>query len=128
MNNINTLTGTGLVFPFRIERGSLVLETGLDLLKSCIQNLFRFEFGTRYFFYEFGLELETHLEEPNDDVLIKLVEYRLLQQINEFDDRIRLSEMRLNRISDTKLEIILTIGITNTKIETTVTLPYNLEL
>jgi phage baseplate assembly protein W len=128
--DIDTITGRGLIFPIKLTpNGSAVIGGGLDLLRSSMKVIFSYEFGTRFFLYEFGLELRALLEEPNDDVLITLLEYRLSDQLLKWEPRINLLDISVERKpTGSGIIIKLQVGLKGTDIKDIFTFPYNNDL
>lgn len=130
-NNITDytkITGKGLVFPIKIdEKGKAIISTGVELILSSIKNLLGYEYGTRYFLGEFGLALKSQLDEPNDDVLISILEYRFSVQIPQWDKRIRLTDLTLTRVSASQLNINIEVQIVGTNIRESFVYPYFIE-
>lgn len=114
--NINEIAGKGLSFPINLTNGSAEPETGWNLIKSCIFNLLVHEYGKRYFQRDFGCNLYSSLQEPNDDITARQIEHRLSEQLETWENRVYLvGNVEVTRSqNDSRMNIKLKVALSNT--------------
>jgi len=81
-------TVKGLSFPFIINNGSVVTGDINALIKSSLTNIISYNWGIRFFDYDFGAFTKTLLKEPNDIILHSLMITYLKDAINAQEIRI----------------------------------------
>lgn len=127
-SKLNDFTGVGLSYPIKLnDNGSAVIEGGFALIKSSLNILFRFERGFRYFLYDFGMEFKALLEEPNDDVLLSILDYRIEDQLTQWEKRVKILSMVIERPSDSQVRLRLEVGLNGTDIKDILVFPFNNE-
>lgn len=122
--NLQDITGKGLAFPLQLNNGRGVISTGMELIMSSIKSILGFEYGERYFLYEFGILLREYLDDPNDDVLKTFLEYQFQTQIPQWDKRVRILELDFERPNDSTLKMKIKLGLVGTDIAETFVFPY----
>ena len=128
MTNLDIIAGRGITYPFKIDNGRVNLETGWDLIKSNLFNFFSFEKGTRYFLSEYGILLRALLGDPNDQVLITTLEYRLENDIPQWDPRLKILGLDVRKENDTKISVSIVIGLSGTPLSETFIFPFYNEI
>jgi phage baseplate assembly protein W len=127
--NNNKFIGKGVTFPIILnDMGRPNIETGLPLLESSLKMLIFWPKFTRFFLEKFGSRLEDVLEEPNDDLTVSLLQLFLKEAIQDYEKRIIISNVNIERVSSIKVNIAIRFYIRSTKIEETLIFPYYKEL
>jgi phage baseplate assembly protein W len=121
---IQDFIGKGLTFPVEISsKGVPVLYGGLDLVRSSIKMILGWN-GDRIFLSEFYSRINDLLEEPNDEILARLVEYLINEQLTKWEKRIRLLDISAEVYSAERLDVTIKYQITNTQIQDVMTYPF----
>lgn len=113
--NINEIAGNGLAFPIKLTNGSVELTTGWPLIRSCLYNLIVHEYGQRYFQRDFGCNVYSSLDEPNDQVTARQIEHRLSEQLGLWENRVYLIDgITVTRPDDVTMNIQVRVALSNT--------------
>lgn len=124
MSTPNNLIGNGALFPLHIdEDGTLLLDTGWDLLKSSLNNILAFIIGTRYFLGEFGANPEDLLETPNDEISQEVITHRLNSQLPYWDPRIQVDSINIDRSNENNVIVVIGISLKGTDLSEIFVLP-----
>lgn len=127
--DINKFIGTGITFPILLNSsGRPTIETGSALLESSIKNIIFWPKWSRFFMEKFGSRLEDVLEEPNDSLALSLLNIYVKEAIQDYEKRIIITDVFVERVSDIKIHIHLSYYIRHNKIEETLIFPYYKEL
>lgn len=119
------LVGRGIVFPVKLtSRGFPVYEGGITLIESSIKMILSWPIRQRIYLSEFGSKLEACLGEPNDDLIKGLMEHYIVDSLNQWDIRIQVIDVLVDRTEPDKLDITLTYGESSTGLERTLTFPF----
>ncbi len=122
---VNRFIGKTLTFPIEIDvNGRAVISEGVDVIRRSIETILSSPRGTRYFLNEFGSDLESVLEEPNDLVLEALVKKELIESITQWEKRIIPLDIRFLDATDTKINIYVSYQIRNTQVEDSFVFPF----
>lgn len=114
--------GSAMTFPLKLtESGKVIISSGEEVIKASIINML--VFARRFFLYQFGTDLESYLQEPNDDIVVSILEHRISEQIDLFDRRVTLEDLSIIRPNDTTLSLKITLKLRNTGLTQTVTYP-----
>lgn len=119
------ITGTGLTFPIQLENGKVNPKFGIDLLRSCIQNVLVHQFGKTYFQRNFGVGIEKYLDEPNDLVTERALNHQLTTQLAQWDKRITIDNLKAKREKDFTLTITIDVTLTGTDQTQQIIFPIN---
>lgn len=110
--------GQGVTFPIQLDaNGTCKTQSGWELIKSSLSILFAFHVGTRFMLGEFGGNLENLLEEPNSPTLENMAKAILIQQVEQWEKRVKVSEVILYPLLPSGYEIHLKLQIVNTETE-----------
>lgn len=127
--NTERITGTGLVFPIKLENGRAQLSTGWELIKASLKNILSYEYGERYFLYEFGLKLRALLEDPVDEATISILEYQFEVNLPNWERRCKIDSIEIIPTKDLgKVNISCRVTILATQQEETFVFPYYKEI
>ena len=107
------IVGKGIIFPLRVVNGTIPIDSGIDLIRSSLKVILRWD-NDRYFLGEFRSKLKELLEDPNDLILIGLVQHFIVKQITKWETRITLLEAPKILQENNKLSIQLTYRINKT--------------
>lgn len=122
--SLQNFVGQGITLPLDLVNGKAPLATGFELIRSSIINILSWQYGTRFFLGEFGSQLYQLLEEPNDQILQDTIRVFVIDAIAKWDTRIEITNMVMERVSDTTLNLTVTYNIINIKKEDTFTFPF----
>lgn len=121
----DTLFTSGLLFPIPITAGVPTITSGVDLIKSSIKIILSWPKYTRIFNHIFGSRIFETLEEPNDNVLLGLVEFFIMDAINRWEPRVSLTSIDVNRTSLTSIKVDIFFRIKALSIEDTLSYTFN---
>lgn len=114
MSQENQYIGKGLAYPWVLDRGKLVLDGGVELIRSSIQIILRWNGERRFFLYEFYSQLHDLLEEPNDYVLTNLINTYIVESLNQWETRVELLSADLEELDSDSLNLKLEYRILKT--------------
>lgn len=121
---LQNFIGKGITFPIVLDaNGVPVLYTGSELIKSSIRVILGWN-GDRIFLSEFYSRINDLIEEPNDEVLARLVEYLINEQLTKWEKRIRLLEVTAEVVSAERLDVTIRYQISNTNLQDVLTYPF----
>lgn len=121
---IQNFVGTGLTFPIELDNNGVpIMYTGFDLIRSSIKTILGWN-GDRIFLSEFYSRINDLIEEPNDDLLARLVEYLINEQLTRWEKRIRLLEIKSQRTTSIRLDVKIRYQIINTQLQDVMTFPF----
>ena len=129
IKNIKKITGTGLVFPIKLENGKPELQSGWELIKSSLRNIFAYEYGEKFFLYEFGLKLRQILEDPVDEITYSTLDYQFDVILPNWERRIKIDSVKLIPNKDRgKIDVQCRISMVNSQQSETFIFPYYTEI
>lgn len=121
---IEQYIGKGPVFPIQLNStGGPILSTGFDLINSSIRLIIAWPYFHRIFLSEFGSRLPDLLEEPNDDLLRRLVEHFSFEALLKWERRIEVLQVDAQRRKSETLDVAITYRLKNTGLEQTFVFP-----
>lgn len=109
--------GKGPIFPIELDsKGKGVVETGFPLIESSMQMILNWCSGQnlRFFLGEYNSRLTRLLEEPNDDVLLDLIETLIKDSLETWEPRIKLVSVRAVRLNESTVTTSVVYQILNT--------------
>ncbi len=110
--------GVGLAFPLKLDaNGTAQLITGWELIKSSLSILLAYQVGTRFMLGEYGSCLDNLLEEPNNPLLESLAKAIITQQVEQWEKRVKVSEVILIPTLPSGFDLHLKLQIVNTEQE-----------
>lgn len=104
---MSTQLTSGLGFPLELSSGSPVIISGVDLIQSSIKVILSWPLGTREYLGEFGSRVHEALEDQNDEVLITILRRFVIDALSDWEQRIELVNMAVERPDTEKLYIDL---------------------
>lgn len=126
MNNIDRISGQGLMFPLEVENGTVKPKSGLQLIVSCLHNILAFEPGGKFFQRDFGVPLRRLISEPNDRYVEALLDYKLMTQLPKWDKRVSVDKVEVTR-DGAKLTARVTVLLTYTNPTSTLEVDFPLD-
>lgn len=125
ITNEEKFIGKGIKFPLELVGGSIKTVTGIDLIKSNIQFVLGWSYGERYFLPEYGSRLFELIEEPNDNVLVNIIEHFVINSLRRWEPRVRIEKINITRPGDAEvLDVAITYLIRNTQIRDSFVYPF----
>lgn len=121
---VEDFIGRGIIFPIELANGRAIIRSGFELIRSSINSILGWPLGNRFFLSEFGSRLDELLEEPNDDVLFNLINTFVIDAVNEWEKRVELLSVGLERMNDHTLHITLYYKILNSQQTDTYIFPF----
>ena len=121
---LENFIGAGIVFPIELDKGKAVVKSGFELIRSSINLIIGWPYGSRFYLSEFGSRIEELLEEPNDEVLRMLINTFVIDSINQWEKRIFLTGADIVDVSPTKIKILLRYRIINSQTEDSFIYPF----
>lgn len=122
--NLIKFLGRGLPFPITLTNGKADLIYGPELVKSDIRILLSWQYGTKFYLYDFGSKIEQLLYEPNTVVLKNLLNQYVIDPINKWEKRINLVDSAIITVTHEKIMIKLTYRFINSNIEDSFIVPF----
>lgn len=107
----------GLSFPLQLDSGTAVLSEGADLIVDSIKTILSWPLFTRDYEDTFGSRIFELLEEPNDDILKTLVRRFTKDALEEWEKRIELLDMTIERPSPEKISVDMVYRIKELNIQ-----------
>lgn len=85
--------GVGLEFPLNLVNGSANLVRDSKLIENSIKDILNTPKGTRFFLPQYGSRLRELTFEPNDDILIDLMNLFIIEAITKWEKRVSVDEV-----------------------------------
>lgn len=121
--------GNGITLPLRLENGKVPLDSGVQLIRSSIQMILAWQYGTRFFLNEFGSRVEELLEEPNDDILRTICFEFIVDALRTWEKRVEVLAADIIRPNDLgTVELSITYRIISSRKTDTFTFPFYSEI
>lgn len=89
--------GQGIVFPFQLDNGAIVLSSYRDICMASIENILAWVVGDKMFNPSFGNYLNSLIGEPNDAVLKALVKRFILEALTNWEPRITILDIAITK-------------------------------
>lgn len=102
---MSTQLTSGLAFPLELSSGSPLIVSGVDLIQSSIKIILSWPLNTREYLGEFGSRIHEALEDQNDDVLITILRRFIIDSLSDWEQRIDLISIGVERPDNEKLYI-----------------------
>lgn len=125
---IQDFIGKGLSFPIVLVDGSSKLSTGKELIKASIASILAHSIGQRFFLGEYGSRIEELLEEPNEQLLINVLENFITKALTQWEKRIQVTSVTSQPTGTTGINIDITYIIVNLQVEDNFIWPFYTEL
>jgi len=123
------LIGKGIVYPIILNGyGRPDYKTGITLIRSSILIILTWPLFSRYFLKTFGSKLFDLLDEPNDGILISLIDQFVIDALNTWEKRIILIAVDIETTAFDKVSVQLTYRIIDTQQEDIFTFPFYREI
>ena len=107
----------GIIFPFHLSGGRLVLSEYRELIKASILTILTWPRETLGFNPEFGNRLEELIGEPNYRVVGALVKRFLIEALSNYEKRITILDISLTRPTAESLHITVKYKIVETALD-----------
>ena len=123
--------GIGAIFPIELEEndqgqtGWYPVYGDSKLIEENIKALLLYEIGQRLRQEDFGTRLIEVLEEPNTSALSFLIREYLMQALNKYESRVRVTKISSTRLNQ-KLHILLEFQIIELNLDSFIEAQYNL--
>jgi phage baseplate assembly protein W len=121
---IKNFIGRGITFPIKLEGGRPPLETGFELLKASIIDILKWPFGDRFMLNQYGSDIDSQLEEPNDFVTQQLVEHYVKDAIATWERRVEVVDIQFFKPTPVALHCVLKCRVKNSKDEFSFVFPF----
>lgn len=87
--------GQGIKFPFEVDRfGRIALANDIDLVNQSLSIIFSTSLGSEFYREHEGSQLKEVMFEPNDQVVMGLLDYIVNDAIAKWEGRVRLADIR----------------------------------
>ncbi len=87
--------GIGLRDPLLLQNGEGVTITGAGLIEQSIGRILGEQVGERFFGYDFGSRIDEILFEPNDEVLIDLLQMFVFEAVARWEKRVKIDTVNI---------------------------------
>jgi len=114
---MTTVQTKGLMFPLELVSGKHVLVEGIDLIQASIKIIIAWPLFVRFYEGNFGSRIYEVLEEPNDDILVNLIRRFVIDAITQWEKRVELKSLTIERVSSENVSIELVYNIKESNIE-----------
>ena len=101
----------GVVFPFTVVDGSVGLSEELKSIASSLENILTWEKGTKLFDRNFGCDIFSFLNEPNDDIILNLIKESIRKGVAAYEKRITILTLDVARVDGTSIAVYMTAEI-----------------
>lgn len=119
-----SLLGIGITYPWVLTKGKIAFETGIPLIRSSIKLILKWDYPRRFFLGEFDSRIHELLEEPNDPILLDLCETMVMKAIAQWERRVHLESVTIEKTSDSSVNLRLKYTIITTQQTDTFVFPY----
>ena len=119
--------GNGMAFPFSItQSGGVQSSNGIDRIKQSIAQILGTRIGERIMRPEFGSNMYKLLFEQNDNVLISLAQFYVVDALKKWEKRITIYSVNIARDSENehKFNIRIAFQVANSSQEGNLTWPF----
>lgn len=121
----NKFIGSGMVFPIEINaQGRPDIIKDEKLIRSSINIILNWFWGTRFFNELFGSRIEEIIEEPDDSISKSLLRFFIKESLVRWEKRIVVNNIQILNNNPTRLDARLFYTIRNSKIEDTMIFPF----
>ena len=123
--------GIGTIFPIELKEndqgqtGWYPVYGDSRLIEENIKALLLYEIGQRLRQEDFGTRLIEVLEEPNTSALSFLIREYIMQALNKYESRVRVTKISSTRLNQ-KLHILLEFQIIELNLDSFIEAQYNL--
>lgn len=123
--------GIGTIFPIELKEndqgqtGWYPVYGDSKLIEENIKALLLYEIGQRLRQEDFGTRLIEVLEEPNTSALSFLIREYIMQALNKYESRVRVTKISSTRLNQ-KLHILLEFQIIELNLDSFIEAQYNL--
>lgn len=123
--------GIGAIFPIELEEndqgqtGWYPVYGDSKLIEENLKALLLYEIGQRLRQEDFGTRLIEVLEEPNTSALSFLIREYIMQALNKYESRVRITKISSTRLNQ-KLHILLEFKIIELNLDSFIEAQYNL--
>jgi phage baseplate assembly protein W len=120
---VQDYVGRGITLPLKLSGGRAPLESGFELIRASIIMILAWPIFTRFFLTEFGSRVEELLEEPNDDVLLNVIETFVVDSLSMWETRVELLDVSVVR-TDRRINLELSYRVVATRKEDSFIFPF----
>lgn len=103
----NTYNQRGIIFPFTLGDGKVVISEYKDLIKASILNIVNWPYTTMPFDPQFGSRIDELVGEQNTIVLAALVRKFLFDALSYYERRISILDLTITMPSMTSMHILI---------------------
>jgi phage baseplate assembly protein W len=115
MDISNLYLGQGIVFPFVLSEGAIVIDTYEQTIEASLKSILGWEFGSRFFQPTYGSKIWQALGLPSDTLSQALVRRFIIDAINLWESRITLLDTSITMPNEYTFDITLTYRINASK-------------
>lgn len=115
---LNTYNQTGIIFPFVLADGKIVVSNYKDLIKASILTIVHWPITTMPFDPRFGSRIEELIGEQNTTVLAVLVRNFLYDALSYYERRIVVLDLTITMPSVHSMHVLLKYKILATSLVT----------
>lgn len=123
--------GVGVKHPHSIDQfGKVELQSDTELIKQSLEILFSEPVGSEFFREHYGSKIKLAMFEPNDTVLTSLLDFYLMDAVQQWERRIQVIDIQYQRIGSESsyLNVIISYRIKQSSEIDSFIFPYYTEL
>lgn len=106
--------GVGIKYPYSIDEfGAIELQSDKDLVKQSIIRILSTKKGSVFFNRKFGSYVSELLFEPNDTVLFELLDFHIIEAIEEWEKRVEIisNQIKINELNSKRIDVVINYRI-----------------
>ena len=121
--------GQGITFPIQLDsRGAAIIDANTDIVRKSILSIINWPLATRFFNNHYGSRIEHIMDEPNDAVLMGLLNHFVLESITTWEARATNLRVSMTRKNEYTIDVFLKYTLVNTQKEDSFVFPFYNEL
>lgn len=117
--------GSGPSFPIVLDKnGSPIMDSGESLVLSSIKMILAWPRNQRIFLSNFGANIDSLIEEPNDQLLKGLIQHFVFDSLSTYEKRIKVLDVDVSRTDPPNIQIGIIYQLSNKNISEVFTFPF----
>jgi len=122
---LDKFIGQGITFPIQLDsRGAAIIDSGTAIVRKSILGIINWPLATRFFNNVYGSRIEDVMDEPNDTILMGLLNHFVIESINQWETRVINVQTSIQRKNENIMEIFLKYTLINTQKEDSFVFPF----
>lgn len=128
MQNVAKL-GRSFKYPLQpTDRGQVAKVEGVESINQSIYSILSTPLGTAFYQEDRGSLLHTLSFEPNDDILLSLLDYYIVESLKKWEKRINVSDVVYQNINENTVNCKILYVVLSTGLQDSYIYPFNREI